>query len=235
MSLSSVEGKVRVEKTFRRFTSGQRVEHALLILTFTVLLLTGLPQRYRSTVLSQQILSTPERLELVQDIHHVTAFVLILEAIYHLGRGVMLLVQRRLPADIFPTWRDVLDAVAMVRYLLFLTDQKPRYGKYNFEQKFTYWLLFLAIGILGISGLILWFPITFTRILPGGIIPAAKFAHSTEAVITAIFVVLWHFYHVHFQRLNLSIFTGRLSEQEMRDHHPIEYDRLGAEVESEVE
>jgi cytochrome b subunit of formate dehydrogenase len=147
----------------------------------------------------------------------------------------MLLVQRRLPADIFPTWKDVQDAVGMVKYLLFLTDQQPRFGKYNFEQKFTYWLLFLAIGIMGFSGLILWFPITFTRILPGGVIPAAKFAHSTEAIITALFVVLWHFYHVHVQRLNLSIFTGRLSEQEMKENHPVEYDRLEAELEREIE
>jgi hypothetical protein len=38
--------------------------------------------------------------------------------------------------------------------------------------------------------------------------------------------VIWHFFHVHLERLNLSIFTGRLSEEEMRAYHAAEYERL---------
>ena len=80
-----------------------------------------------------------------------------------------------------------------------------------------------------ISGLILLFPVQITRLLPGGIIPAAKMAHSTEAIVTAIFIGIWHFYHVHIERLNLSIFTGRISEEEMRTYHAGEYERLTGE------
>ena len=77
-----------------------------------------------------------------------------------------------------------------------------------------------------ISGFIIWFPEQITRLLPGSVIPAAKLAHSTEALVAGIFVVIWHFYHVHFERLNLSIFTGRLSEKEMKTYHQAEYERL---------
>ena len=80
-----------------------------------------------------------------------------------------------------------------------------------------------------ISGFILWFPVFFTKFLPGGIIPAAKFAHSSEALAGAVFVILWHFYHVHLERLNLSIFTGRLNEEDMQEYHPLEHQRLSAE------
>jgi len=73
---------------------------------------------------------------------------------------------------------------------------------------------------------VLWFPLVITRFFPGGIVPAAYLAHSNEAIVAAVFVVIWHFYHVHFQRLNLSIFTGRLSEDEMRDYHAAEFQRL---------
>lgn len=217
---------VRMVRTFKRFTLAQRWEHALLIVTFTTLLLTGLPQKYRTTAWSQQILATPERLDLFRDIHHIAAVVLTLEVLYHLAHAIVLLARRRLPADIFPTWQDVRDAGQMIKYLTFLSDRKPAFGKFNFEQKFTYWFLFIGIGILVVSGLILWFPVLFTRILPGGIIPAAKMAHSTEAIVAAIFVVLWHFYHVHVERLNLSIFTGWLNEEDMRRHHIREYRRL---------
>ncbi len=226
MSQDMAGSPVRTERTFQRFTVGQRWEHAILILGVTVQLLTGLPQKFRTATWSQQLLATPERVELVRDIHHVSAVVLMLLAIYHLGRGIVLLFRRRLSAELFPTWGDVRDAFAMIKYLIFLREEKPRFGKYNFEQKFTYWFLFLAFGILGFTGLILWFPEIITRVLPGGIIPAAKYAHSTEAIVVAIFVILWHFYHVHVERLNLSMFTGRLSEKEMQEHHAKEYDRL---------
>jgi cytochrome b subunit of formate dehydrogenase len=129
----------------------------------------------------------------------------------------------------FPTWQDVRDAYQMLKYLLFLSDEKPEFGKYNFEQKVTYWFLFFGIGIMGISGLMLWFPEQVTRVIPGGIIPAAKFAHSTEAVVAGIFIVLWHFFHVHVERLNLSIFTGRLHEEDMKMYHAVEYQRLMGE------
>jgi cytochrome b subunit of formate dehydrogenase len=102
-------------------------------------------------------------------------------------------------------------------------------GKYSFEQKYTYWFIAFGLAIMIVTGLILWFPILFTRIFPGGIIPAAKLAHSSEAIVGAIFVVIWHFYHVLVERLNLSIFTGRLNEDDMREHHPLEYERLTGE------
>ncbi len=57
-------------------------------------------------------------------------------------------------------------------------------------------------------------------------VPAAKLAHSTESVVLAIFIIIWHFYHVHIERMNLSMFTGRLSEDEMREFHEKEYERL---------
>jgi formate dehydrogenase gamma subunit len=218
--------EIRHEKSYPRFSIGQRWEHLILVLSGVVLLLTGLPQKYRAMAWSQDILSTPDRVELVRQIHHIAAIVLTLEVLYHLGRAILLLARRRLPGDMLPTWQDVLDAGQMLRYLLFLRKDKPKFGKYNFEQKVTYWFIFFGIGIMIVTGFIIWFPEFFTRFLPGGVVPAAKMAHSTEAIVTAIFVVIWHIYHVHVERMNLSMFTGRLSEEEMRKYHAKEYERL---------
>jgi formate dehydrogenase gamma subunit len=226
---SALEARPRgavAEHYFERFTLSQRWEHLLLIASFTVLLLTGLPQAYRSTSWSQILLSTPEQVTRFQFIHHVAAMVLILEVVYHLARNLNLLVRRRLSPAVFLSWQDVRDAGQMLKYLFFLSKTKPAFGKYNFEQKITYWFLFVGFGILIGTGLILWFPGFFTRFLPGGIIPAAKLAHSTEAVIAGIFVLIWHFYHVHVERLNMSIFTGHLIESDLKEFHGREYARL---------
>ena len=218
--------QVQQEKTFLRFNLGQRWEHMLLILSATTLLLTGLPQKYREMSWSQYLLSTPERVELIRQIHHIAALILVLELVYHLVRAIYQLSRRKLSADMFPTWQDVIDAGQMIQYLLFFRKDKPKFGKFNFEQKVTYWFIFFGFSMMIISGFIIWFPVYFTQFLPGGVVPAAKLAHSTESIVAAIFILIWHIYHVHLERLNLSIFTGRLSEKEMRDYHAREFERL---------
>lgn len=220
---------VQVVRFFARFTRGQRWEHWLLFGSFTVLFLTGIVQKYRNEPWSQNILTTPQSVAVVQTIHHIAAIVLILEVIFHLGRGIYLLARRKMSHAMFPEWQDVKDAGTMLKYLLFLSKKTPKYGKYNFEQKLTYWFLFFSIGIMVITGLIIWFPIQVTYVLPGDVVPAAKLAHSTEALAAGVFVLIWHLFHVVFDRLNLSMFTGRLNEDDMRKYHAAEFERLTGE------
>ena len=214
------------ERTYLRFSSGQRWEHLILLACCLVLLLTGLPQKYRGFSISQDLLSTPERIELIRQVHHITAILLGLLVLYHLIRILVMMSRRKLPGDLLPTVQDLRDAGQMIQYLLFLRKDKPKFGRYNFEQKVTYWVVFFSILLMGVSGLIVWFPVQATQFLPGGVVPAAKLAHSTESIVMAIFILIWHVYHVHIERLNLSIFTGRLSEDEMRTYHEKEYERL---------
>ena len=234
-SIRGEEAPVRAVRMFRRFSLSQRWEHWILLFSGSILLLTGLPQKYRTASWSQYILSTPDRVKAIQTIHHIAAVFLLLLVLYHLGKGTVLLARRKLPGDIFPNLQDIKDAWKMVKYLLFISKEKPVYGKYNFEQKVTYWFLFFGIGIMVVTGLILLFPIFVTHFLPGGIIPAAFMAHSTEAVVAMIFVVIWHFYHVHLERLNLSIFTGKLNEDEMKKYHALEYKRIMVKTQKETE
>lgn len=225
-TVSSQSSRVKLVRTFPRFAVSQRWEHAVLLVSIAILLATGLPQKYNHTTWSQAIISTPERLKFIQDIHHITALLLTALVIYHLGKIIALIIRRKLPGDMLPTMQDVKDAWNTLLYLLFIKKQKPAYGKYNFEQKVTYWFMFFAIGIMLVSGYVMWFPETVTRILPGQVVPGAIMAHSTEAIATLVFIVIWHFYHVHIERLNLSIFSGWLNEEDMRTYHSLEYDRL---------
>jgi formate dehydrogenase subunit gamma len=220
---------VRTERTFQRFSLSQRLEHLILLATFIVLLLTGLPQKYRAADWSAWILSTPERLYLIQRIHHIAALALTAEAFYHLGKAIYLISRRKLPGALLPTTEDVRDAGQMLAYLLFMRKTRPNFGKYDFEQKFTYWFIFVSIGMMVVSGFILWFPAQITRVVTGAAIPAALLAHSNEAIIAGVFVIAWHLFHVLILRVNLSIFTGRLSENEMRTYHAAEFERLTGE------
>jgi formate dehydrogenase subunit gamma len=230
---SSPKNNIKLVRTFPRFDISQRWEHAVLLISIAVLLLTGLPQKYNTTTWSQTIISSPQRLNLIQGIHHIAALLLTALVIYHLGNIIVLMIRRKLSGEMLPTLQDVKDAWNMLLYLVFIKKQKPAFGKYNFEQKVTYWFMFVAIGIMLVSGYIMWFPETVTRVLPGQVIPGAIMAHSTEAIATAVFIIIWHFYHVHIERLNLSIFSGWLNEDDMRTYHSLEYERSVKEEHSE--
>jgi formate dehydrogenase gamma subunit len=223
---SSLNHRVKLVRTFPRFNVSQRWEHAVFLLCLAILLVTGLPQKYNTSAWSQAIISSPNRLNTIQLIHHITALVLTALVLYHMGKAIYLITRRKLPGDMLPIFQDIKDAWNMLLYLIFIKKQKPAFGKYNFEQKVTYWFLFFSIGIMLASGYVMWFPEAITRVLPGGVIPAAIMAHSTEAMVTMIFIVIFHFYHVHFERLNLSIFSGWLNEEDMRTYHSLEYNQL---------
>jgi formate dehydrogenase subunit gamma len=223
---NNVSDIIESQKTYKRFGIGQRLEHYILMLSSTVLLLTGLPQKYRDFSWSQILLSTPERLEFIRLIHHISAIVLTLLAVYHFGKAIIKLFQKKLSGDMLITWQDVLDAFGMMKFLLFIKKEKPKFGKFNFEQKVTYWVVAIGFVLMILSGFIIWFPVWFTQWFPGGAVPAAKLMHSSEAIAAAFFILIWHIYHVHIERLNLSIFTGKLTEKEMKEYHKKEYDRI---------
>jgi hypothetical protein len=75
---------------------------------------------------------------------------------------------------------------------------------------------------MGITGFMMWNPITTARYLPGEIIPASKAAHGGEALLAVMAIVVWHMYGVHIKRFNKAMFTGNQTEQEMLHEHPLE-------------
>ena len=44
---------------------------------------------------------------------------------------------------------------------------RPQYGRYTYWEKFDYFAVFWGMVVIGSTGLLLWFPEFFTRVLPG--------------------------------------------------------------------
>jgi hypothetical protein len=83
---------------------------------------------------------------------------------------------------------------------------------------------------MGITGFILWNPITATKWIPGEFVPAAKAAHGGEAVLAVLAIIVWHMYHVRIKRTNNSMFSGKLKEEYMRADHPLELEEIEAGI-----
>jgi hypothetical protein len=84
--------------------------------------------------------------------------------------------------------------------------------------------------IIGLSGLVMWFPAVVTRVLPGWSINLARVIHSDQALLAAGFVFVVHFFNCHFRLDRFPIdpvmFSGRISEERMRQERPRQYARL---------
>jgi cytochrome b subunit of formate dehydrogenase len=207
---------------YERFHWTQRVEHILLLTSFSLLGITGLPQKFATSGWAQIMIGFLGGIESTRLIHHICAIILMLLAIYHIldvGYKIFVL-QTRL--SMLPGIADVKDALQAFLYNLGLAKSRPQMGRYTFEEKAEYWALIWGTIIMGITGFIMWNPITTTRLFPGEIIPASKAAHGGEALLAVMAIVVWHMYGVHLKRFNKAMFTGKQTEEEMLHEHPLE-------------
>jgi formate dehydrogenase subunit gamma len=214
-----------------RFVPSQRIEHLLLVLSFGMLCLTGLPQTLAHTGFGRALLSLLGGIDTAQTIHHVFAAMLAFEFLYHLGAilyELILVRPRRL--SMWPRRHDLREAVQSVAYLAGRRTAPPPADRYDFRQKIEYWALMWGLLVMGATGLILLFPTAVTRFLPGLLVPAARLAHAYEAILAFLAIVTWHFYNAHLAAgifpLDTSILTGNISAQRMRHEHPLEYERV---------
>lgn len=213
-------------KTYQRFSVAQRIEHFVLILSFTLLALTGLPQKFFFSDISQWIISAFGGIESIRIVHRVAATVFCLQAIYHLVVMGYKLYVLRLDPSMLPSLKDGQDAIQWFLYNLGLRKERPKMPRYNFMEKMEYWAMVWGLVIMALTGFMLWNPIATSRALPGVVIPAAKAAHGAEAILAVLAIILWHFYNVHIKHWNWSMIKGTLSREEMEEEHALELEQI---------
>lgn len=216
------------DRGYLRFRTSQRIEHWLLVITFVVLAVTGLAQKFAQNGLAIWLIGILGGIETVRVIHRVAATVLMVEAIYHIGTiGYQIFVNRTRPG-LMPGWRDLVNGIQLFLYNLGLRSERPKQDRFTAEEKLEYFSLVWGTAVMIVTGFMLWNPIATTSQLPGEVIPTAKAVHGGEALLAVLAILLWHLYHVHVRHLNRSMFTGYLSQEEMEDEHPLELARLEA-------
>ncbi len=209
-------------RNYVRFTLAQRVEHLVMLLSFTTLGLTGLPQKFATSPVSQSIVNFLGGIETLRTIHHVAATVMMLGTIYHIivvGYKIFVLRTR---LTMLPSFQDVKDALQALLYNIGLRRSRPQMGRYTFEEKAEYWAFVWGAVVMGFTGFLMWNPVTATKYLPGDFVPAAKAAHGGEALLAVLAIIVWHMYGVHLKHFNKAMWTGRLTEEEMLREHPLE-------------
>jgi len=219
----------------RRFDARDRVLHGLLMLSFLGLAGTGLPLVFSDERWARTMVAMLGSFEVAGWLHRVCATLLIGVFAVHLtrlGRRIFLRKDYGVlwgPYSMVPQPRDLTDLIGHMRWFVGL-GPRPSFDRYTYWEKFDYWAVFWGMGIIGASGLFLWFPMFFSQFLPGWIFNVALLIHGEEALLAVGFIFTMHFFNGHLRPekfpMDRVIFTGRVPLAELEEERPDEYARL---------
>ncbi len=219
----------------RRFRRANMRIHVIIVTTFLLLALTGLPLKFADAAWAQQLVDLLGGVDSTRFLHRVGAIGTFGYAIFHLADLFIRWAIRREPGmfwgpnSLVPQPKDFSDFFANIRYYLYL-GERPQGDRWTYFEKFDYLAVFWGVLIIGISGLFLWWPDFFTSFLPGWTLNAAYVIHSDEALLATSFIFVFHFFHTHLRPesfpMDLVIFTGKMSLERFKSERPLEYQRL---------
>jgi cytochrome b subunit of formate dehydrogenase len=222
---------------YLRFDRYHRVLHGVLMFSFLGLAFTGMPLLFNDAPWALRLATVFGGGHGAGILHRIFASLLITCFALHVWRLMhRLFVNKELevlwgPASMTPQPRDLAELIAHLRWFLRLGPQ-PRFDHFTYWEKFDYWAVFWGMGIIGGSGLVLWFPEFFSRVLPGSWFNIALLVHGEEGLLAVGFIFTIHFFNSHLRPdkfpMDPVIFTGRVSEHELREERPAEYKRLSA-------
>jgi cytochrome b subunit of formate dehydrogenase len=220
---------------YRRFDRADRLLHGSLMFSFLFLAFTGLPLLFSHEAWAATLARFFGGFGSAGTIHRFCAVVMITVFVIHLSRiSQRLFRQKDLsvlwgPSSMVPQPRDFFELVAHLRWFVGLGPQ-PKFDHFTYWEKFDYWAVFWGMGIIGGSGLVLWFPEFFAHLLPGWMFNIAMLIHGEEALLAVGFIFTIHFFNGHLRPekfpMDSVIFTGRITLKEMEEERPDEYERL---------
>ena len=225
------------ERHFERFDAFNRGLHLALMCSFLGLAATGLPLLFSAAPWAGWLSRLFGGVQTAGVLHRFFAVVMLATFVLHVARlAYRILVAREPllwgPSSMVPQPRDVREFVGHVTWFLG-RGPRPAFDHFTYWEKFDYWAVFWGMAIIGGSGLMLWFPEQFARVLPGQVFNVALVVHGEEALLAVGFIFTIHFFNGHFRPekfpIDTVIFTGSVPEHELREERPGEYDRLAAE------
>jgi formate dehydrogenase subunit gamma len=219
-------------ETIQRFGRRAKLEHVFIMVLFTLLALSGIPQKFYPAPWAETVIGLMGGIDRARFLHRVSGIAFALLAVEHLAVVVFGALRGRVALSMVPGMQDVRDAWATLEHQLGLTPEGARFDRYDYRQKFEYWGLVFGGGVMIVTGFALYFPAAFASVLGGQAIPAAKVAHSNEGLMALLVILTWHIFSAHLSPdvfpFDRSIFDGKISVERMRHEHPLEYARLGA-------
>jgi predicted CXXCH cytochrome family protein len=221
----------------QRFETFPRALHIIVIVSFLGLALTGMTLKFAGQPWAVYLARIMGGFESTGTIHR---FCAILTFTYFFLHFVHVRRKKRESGlswwqfltgenTLLPKKRDFVEFWQTMKWFFGL-GPRPNYGRWTYWEKFDYLAVFWGVAVIGTTGLMLWFPEQFTKVLPGYLINVATIIHSDEALLATGFIFTVHFFNTHFRPekfpMDPVIFTGAVHLEELKHDRPREYEAL---------
>lgn len=215
----------------RRFTKTQQFTHLLVIISFLSLALTGMMLKFSGMAWAGWLADLLGGVHNAGLIHRMAAIMTFAYFGIHLTGLMRLKNKRRLtwkelvfgPNALMFNVQDGKDFVATMKWF-WGRGPRPRYGRWTYWEKFDYLAVFWGVAVIGLSGLMLWFPEFFAKFLPGWLVNVATIIHSDEALLAVGFIFTIHFFNTHLRPdafpMDTVIFTGVVPFEHYKHERP---------------
>jgi cytochrome b subunit of formate dehydrogenase/uncharacterized protein with PIN domain len=228
----------------RRFTKLQRNLHLMVITSFITLALTGMTLKFSYTPWAHVLSRLLGGFEAAGMLHRLGALV----TFSYFGIHLFEMNKRKRASG--KSWvkfilgpngmmfgpADGKEFIGSLKWF-FGKGPRPAYGRWTYWEKFDYFAVFWGVAVIGLSGLLLWFPTLFTHVIPGWLLNVATIIHSDEALLAVGFIFTVHFFNTHFRPekfpMDTVVFTGGIPLDEFKTDRPREYEELVASGELE--
>ena len=220
----------------QRFNAYHRILHVVMAMSFLGLVASGIPLKYSYAPWAVWLMKLMGGYQAAGLVHRVCAIVTFGYFIAHILYVVYdIAVVRKFkfnplgPESMVPWIKDVQDIYHNLQWFLG-NGPRPVFDRWTYWEKFDYMAVFWGVGMIGVSGLFLWFPEFFSRVFPGWAFNIATIIHSDEALLAAGFIFTIHYFNTHLRPekfpMDPVIFSGTLTLDELRRERPLEYQRM---------
>jgi len=218
-----------------RFDPPTRWLHAVIMITFLGLSATGMPLLFSDAPWARLLAALFGGFHGAGLFHRAFGATLLAAVVWHVGHvayRAFVRAEKGLfwgPDSMMLQPKDAVDLYRQMKWFVGLGPQ-PKFEHFTYWEKFDYWAVLWGTAIMGAAGLVLWFPVAASRILPGWMFNVALFVHGAEASLAIGFIFVVHFFNGHLRPgkfpMDLVIFTGSVPSDELRHERAAEYERL---------
>lgn len=217
-------------RLYERFNIHHRIQHAIMAFSFTGLIMTGWPLKFPEVPVSHWLAAVVGGPTNVGYIHRTLGVILIAVSVYHIAYLGWMFIRGARSWAVMPNLVDAKEALGDIAYFFGIREHRPRFGRYNWVEKFEYFAVAWGTVVMALTGLVIWVPSFAALHLPNWVISASVIIHDYEALLAGLAIFLWHFYWVHLHPDVYPMSTvwmhGMLTEAEMEHHHPRELDEI---------
>jgi cytochrome b subunit of formate dehydrogenase len=196
----------------------ERLQHAVLALSFIVLVCTGFALKYPDQWWARPVLLAEGGISMRSLIHRIAAIIFVAISATH---AISLAVNRKLRdhwKEMLPATRDLREGLSGFAYNLGLGEAPPYRSSHSYIEKAEYWAVIWGAVVMIATGVILWANNIAMKLLPKTWLDVATSVHFYEAVLATLAIVVWHFYSILFDPdvypLDTAFLTGYTVRQQ---------------------